>query len=72
MLQILLKRVSTGSRKIAKLAAEVLTKVCACASGDDGCTLAEEDEIEVLMDALTWASNDIRLLALKVGDFFVW
>ena len=66
MLKVLLGLVSTGSRKVTKVAKSVLLAVCTSASGGDGCTLAEDDEIDVLMDALTWSSSDIRLLALQV------
>lgn len=69
MLKVLLKLLDTASRRVAKTAGNILTKVCTCASGSDGCTLAEVDEIEVLLDALTWAKESVRLCALQVsGD----
>jgi len=66
MLKVLLHIVDQGARKVSKKAAEVVIKVCACASGDDGCTLAEQDEIDVLLSTLTWANNSARLLSLQV------
>lgn len=66
MMKVLLKLSDTGSRKVNAAASTVIVKVCESASGDDGCTVAEQDELDVLLDALTWPNNHIRLLSLKV------
>ncbi|XP_067931600.1 stalled ribosome sensor GCN1-like [Watersipora subatra] len=68
MLKVLLHLADTCSKQVVANARTVLISVCACASGEDGCTLAEDDEIEVLQDALLSSSCFIRLLALQGMD----
>ena len=70
MMKVLLRLADGGSRKVTASASNVLVKVCMSGSGEDGCTVAEQDEIDVLLDALTWPNNHIRLLALKVSFLF--
>lgn len=66
MIRTLISLINTGSSKISKMSGDVLVEVCRCASGDDGCTLAEPEEIDLLMNALTAANADLRRISLMV------
>lgn len=67
MLKLLLSLIDTSSRQVSTAAARALTEVCQSASGDDGCTLAEQDEINELLAALTRSNADLRFVSLEVG-----
>lgn len=51
------------------LASQCLTALCASASGDEGCTLAELAEIDVLLNALLSPCFSVRDAALRVSRF---
>lgn len=49
------------------LASEALTALCASSSGEDGCAYAEQEEIDVLLQALQSPCMNVRDAALRVG-----
>lgn len=49
------------------LAAQCLTALCASAGGGDGCTVAEQPEIDVLLNALLSPCFSVRDAALRVS-----
>lgn len=49
------------------LASQCLTALCASAGGGDGCTVAEQPEIDVLLDALLSPCFSVRDAALRVS-----
>lgn len=49
------------------LASQCLTALCASAGGEDGCTVAEQPEIDVLLDALLSPCFSVRDAALRVS-----
>lgn len=69
MLRILLSLVDSGSSRVSNKAGQALVQVCRCANGDDGCTLADPEEIELLMTALTSANALTRHISLVVSPF---
>jgi hypothetical protein len=48
------------------LASQCLTAVCASGGGEKGCALAEQDEIDVLLEALLSPCFSVRDAALRV------
>lgn len=51
------------------LASQCLTALCASAGGGDGCTVAEQPEIDVLLGALLSPCFSVRDAALRVSWF---
>lgn len=49
------------------LASQCLTALCASAGGGDGCTVAEQPEIDVLLDGLLSSCFSVRDAALRVS-----
>lgn len=49
------------------LASNALTSVCMSSSGEDGCVYAEQEEIDVLLQALQSPCMNVRDAALRVG-----
>lgn len=49
------------------LASQCLTALCASAGGGDGCTVAEQPEIDVLLNALLSPCFSVRDAALRVS-----
>lgn len=49
------------------LAAQCLTALCASAGGGDGCAVAEQPEIDVLLEALLSPCFSVRDAALRVS-----
>ncbi len=49
------------------LASQCLTALCASAGGGDGCTVAEQSEIDVLLNALLSPCFSVRDAALRVS-----
>ena len=66
MLRLLLSLVDTTPREVSQEAGQVLIKVCESASGDDGCALAEQDEINELLNSLKLANVNLRIVSLEV------
>jgi len=67
MFELLLKMVDLEHHKLSKQAGEVLLAVARCASGEDGCTLAEDDEVDILLQSLTKINASVRTIALQVN-----
>lgn len=54
------------------LASQCLTALCASAGGEEGCTVAEQPEIDVLLNALLSPCFSVRDAALRVSlDHFI-
>lgn len=49
------------------LASQCLTALCASAGGEEGCTVAEQPEIDVLLNALLSPCFSVRDAALRVS-----
>lgn len=49
------------------LASQCLTALCASAGGGDGCTVAEQSEIDVLLNVLLSPCFSVRDAALRVS-----
>jgi len=54
------------------LASNALTSVCTSSSGEDGCAYAEQEEIDVLLQALQSPCMNVRDAALRVGGKHSW
>uniref|UniRef100_A0A8C3QIQ3 GCN1 activator of EIF2AK4 n=1 Tax=Cyanoderma ruficeps TaxID=181631 RepID=A0A8C3QIQ3_9PASS len=67
MLVLLTQVIGTGSPRLQVLASEALTALCASSSGEDGCAYAEQEEIDVLLQALQSPCMNVRDAALRVG-----
>ncbi|KAJ8285786.1 hypothetical protein GJAV_G00030940 [Gymnothorax javanicus] len=65
MLLLLTRVISTGSPRLQVLASGCLTAVCASAGGGEGCALAEQAEIDVLLEALLAPCFSVRDAALR-------
>ncbi|KAG7480586.1 hypothetical protein MATL_G00057810 [Megalops atlanticus] len=65
MLKLLTKVISTGAPRLQVLASRCLTSVCASAGGGQGCALAEQAEIDVLLQALLSPCFSVRDAALR-------
>uniref|UniRef100_A0AAQ4QL94 GCN1 activator of EIF2AK4 n=1 Tax=Gasterosteus aculeatus aculeatus TaxID=481459 RepID=A0AAQ4QL94_GASAC len=65
MLLLLTRVISTATPRLQVLASQCLTALCASAGGEDGCTVAEQPEIDVLLDALLSPCFSVRDAALR-------
>nr|XP_055023389.1 eIF-2-alpha kinase activator GCN1 [Misgurnus anguillicaudatus] len=65
MLLLLTKVIGTSTPRLQVLASSCLTTLCASAGGQEGCALAEQDEIDVLLDALLSPCFSVRDSALR-------
>ncbi|XP_075960575.1 stalled ribosome sensor GCN1 [Anarhichas minor] len=65
MLLLLTRIISTATPRLQVLASQCLTALCASAGGDMGCTVAEQQEIDVLLDALLSPCFSVRDAALR-------
>ncbi|KAM3611156.1 uncharacterized protein V6R79_014354 [Siganus canaliculatus] len=65
MMILLTRIISTATPRLQVLAAECLTALCASAGGGDGCTVAEQPEIDVLLAALLSPCFSVRDAALR-------
>ncbi|KAL8180480.1 UNVERIFIED_CONTAM: translational activator of GCN4, partial [Gekko kuhli] len=65
MLRLLTKVIGTGSPRLQVLASNALTALCASSSGEDGCAYAEQEEIDVLLQALQSPCMNVRDAALR-------
>ncbi|MEQ2211468.1 hypothetical protein XENOCAPTIV_002457, partial [Xenoophorus captivus] len=54
------------------LASQCLTALCASAGGGDGCTVAEQPEIDVLLNALLSPCFSVRDASLRVTPLFLF
>ncbi|KAI4899225.1 hypothetical protein NFI96_030703, partial [Prochilodus magdalenae] len=65
MLRLLTKVIGTSTPRLQVLASGCLTALCTSAGGEEGCTLAELAEIDVLLDALLSPCFSVRDAALR-------
>uniref|UniRef100_A0A8C5HZY1 TOG domain-containing protein n=1 Tax=Gouania willdenowi TaxID=441366 RepID=A0A8C5HZY1_GOUWI len=65
MLLLLTRIISTATPRLQVLASQCLTALCISAGGGDGCTVAEQSEIDVLLEALLSACFSVRDAALR-------
>uniref|UniRef100_A0A8B9J0J0 GCN1 activator of EIF2AK4 n=1 Tax=Amazona collaria TaxID=241587 RepID=A0A8B9J0J0_9PSIT len=65
MLVLLTRVIGTGSPRLQVLASNALTTLCASSSGEDGCAYAEQEEIDVLLQALQSPCMNVRDAALR-------
>uniref|UniRef100_A0A8C3UHX5 GCN1 activator of EIF2AK4 n=1 Tax=Catharus ustulatus TaxID=91951 RepID=A0A8C3UHX5_CATUS len=65
MLVLLTRVIGTGSPRLQVLASEALTALCASSSGEDGCAYAEQEETDVLLQALQSPCMNVRDAALR-------
>ncbi|XP_069380401.1 stalled ribosome sensor GCN1 [Paralichthys olivaceus] len=65
MLLLLTRIISTATPRLQVLASQCLTALCASAGGDEGCTVAEQQEIDVLLNALLSPCFSVRDSALR-------
>uniref|UniRef100_A0AAQ5ZCA9 TOG domain-containing protein n=1 Tax=Amphiprion ocellaris TaxID=80972 RepID=A0AAQ5ZCA9_AMPOC len=65
MLLLLTRVISTATPRLQVLASQCLTALSASAGGGDGCTVAEQLEIDALLDALLSPCFSVRDAALR-------
>ncbi|XP_071479229.1 stalled ribosome sensor GCN1-like [Diadema antillarum] len=65
MMALLTRLIGISGVQQQQLASEAFIQLCRSASGDSGCAVVEEDEITVILEAMTSAVVDVRLAALK-------
>uniref|UniRef100_A0AAX7TIT7 TOG domain-containing protein n=1 Tax=Astatotilapia calliptera TaxID=8154 RepID=A0AAX7TIT7_ASTCA len=65
MLLLLTRVISTAAPRLQVLASQCLTALCASAGGEEGCTVAEQPEIDVLLNALLSPCFSVRDAALR-------
>ncbi|KAM4708063.1 stalled ribosome sensor GCN1 [Discoglossus pictus] len=65
MLILLTRVIGTASPRLQVMASNTLTTLCTSAGGADGCTYAEQEEIDVLLRALQSSCSNVRDAALR-------
>ncbi|XP_071778358.1 stalled ribosome sensor GCN1 [Centroberyx gerrardi] len=65
MLLLLTRVISTSTPRLQVLASQCLTALCVSAGGGKGCTVAEQAEIDVLLEALLSPCFSVRDAALR-------
>ncbi|XP_043924837.1 eIF-2-alpha kinase activator GCN1 [Protopterus annectens] len=65
MLSLLTRVMGTSSPRIQVLASNTLTALCTSSSGQEGCAYAEQEEIDVLLQALQSPCSAVRDAALR-------
>uniref|UniRef100_A0A8C9ZZ87 GCN1 activator of EIF2AK4 n=1 Tax=Sander lucioperca TaxID=283035 RepID=A0A8C9ZZ87_SANLU len=65
MLLLLTRVIATATPRLQVLASQCLTALCASAGGGEGCTVAEQPEIDVLLNALLSPCFSVRDAALR-------
>ncbi|XP_077317570.1 stalled ribosome sensor GCN1 [Lithobates pipiens] len=65
MLLLLTKVIGTASPRLQILASHALTSLCTSSGGGEGCTYAEQEEIDVLLQALQSSCSNVRDAALR-------
>ncbi|XP_030044919.1 eIF-2-alpha kinase activator GCN1, partial [Microcaecilia unicolor] len=65
MLLLLTNVIGTGSPRLQVLASNTLTALCTSSSGEDGCAYAEQEEIDVLLQALQSPCSNVRDASLR-------
>ncbi|KAG8596974.1 hypothetical protein GDO81_002124 [Engystomops pustulosus] len=65
MLLLLTKVIGTATPRLQVLASNALTMLCTSSGGGEGCTYAEQEEIDVLLSALQSSCSNVRDSALR-------
>ncbi|KAM9331114.1 stalled ribosome sensor GCN1 isoform 2-T2 [Gastrophryne carolinensis] len=65
MLLLLTKVIGTATPRLQMLASNALTSLCTSSGGGEGCTYAEQEEIDVLLQALQSSCSNVRDAALR-------
>ncbi|XP_030828154.1 eIF-2-alpha kinase activator GCN1-like isoform X1 [Strongylocentrotus purpuratus] len=65
MLSLLFRLIGIGGVQQQRVADEAIVELCRSASGDMGCTVAETDEIDVILKAMTSPVLEVRVATLK-------
>uniref|UniRef100_A0A3Q3WWH8 TOG domain-containing protein n=1 Tax=Mola mola TaxID=94237 RepID=A0A3Q3WWH8_MOLML len=65
MLLLLTRVISTATPRLQVLASQCLTALCSSAGGEEGCAVAEQPEIDVLLNALLSPCFSVRDAALR-------
>uniref|UniRef100_A0A8D3D3V7 GCN1 activator of EIF2AK4 n=1 Tax=Scophthalmus maximus TaxID=52904 RepID=A0A8D3D3V7_SCOMX len=65
MLLLLTRIISTATPRLQVLASQCLTALCVSAGGGEGCTVAEQPEIDVLLNVLLSPCFSVRDAALR-------
>nr|XP_014345196.1 PREDICTED: translational activator GCN1 [Latimeria chalumnae] len=65
MLLLTTRVIGTGSPRLQVLASNTLTLLCTSSSGEEGCTYAEQEEVDVLLQALQSSCSAVRDAALR-------
>ena len=68
MLELLIHLISISGPVVQLVATTALVDVCQSAGGGEGCTVAQQEEIDVLLAALLSACPEVRSAVLKVGE----
>ncbi|KAJ4944183.1 hypothetical protein JOQ06_012728, partial [Pogonophryne albipinna] len=68
MLMLLIRVISTATPRLQVLASQCLTALCSSAGGEDGCTVAEQQEIDVLLEGLLSPCFSVRDAALRSSE----
>ncbi|CAH2295310.1 eIF-2-alpha kinase activator GCN1 [Pelobates cultripes] len=65
MLLLLTRIIGTASPRLQVLASNTLTTLCTSCGGGEGCTYAEQEEIDVLLQALQSSCSNVRDASLR-------
>ncbi|XP_063969205.1 stalled ribosome sensor GCN1-like [Lytechinus pictus] len=65
MLSLLFRLIGIGGVQQQRVASDAVVELCRSASGDMGCTVAETDEIDVILQAMTSPVLEVRVATLK-------
>ncbi|XP_075070961.1 stalled ribosome sensor GCN1 [Mixophyes fleayi] len=65
MLLLLTRVIGTSTPRLQVLASNALTSLCTSSGGGKGCTYAEQEEIDVLLQALQSSCSNVRDAALR-------
>ncbi|KAG8455790.1 hypothetical protein GDO86_001836 [Hymenochirus boettgeri] len=65
MLLLLTRVIGTATLKLRVMASNALTALCTSSGGGEGCTYAEQEEIDVLLEALKSPCSSVRDAALR-------
>ncbi|XP_054628453.1 eIF-2-alpha kinase activator GCN1 isoform X1 [Dunckerocampus dactyliophorus] len=65
MLLLLTRVISTAAPRVQVLASQCLTALCTSAGGGEGCTVAEQSEIDVLLNSLLSPCFSVRDASLR-------
>ena len=66
MLELLRDLIGSVGGRLEQLASRALVEVAKCASGDEGCAVAKQDEINILLTGMQSPSMTVRETSLQV------